>query len=987
MRKILIIILLSGLFSQGVWMMNDRTHSELDWQTKKTSHFNIHYHNGIEDIAIKGATIAEQVIPILMTQMGMDTLPILDIIFTNEDEVMNGYAMFTNQTFIWVDQNDASIWLENQKWLYQVLSHELQHLVFMNAVRTWMPEPWSMSLFGQIPSWFVEGLAEYYTEKWRPHRADINHKYHVLTNSMDKMDPHHDGYSKVLYLAEKFSDDTIVKIVQYRNDYKLYDFEEAFKKATGVSIDKFEEDWRRTMNTYYYGYRSQKEAIEELGNTLTLPVKKVSTFLISSDSSKIAIVGRDDLGQYDNSLILATRKKKNEKKKWFSVDFNSLFFSGKKDTIKKWKKPQFDKKEIDYGRFHAHLSWSNDNNKIAYSKYRRGNHGSMIWDIKTFDIITKKSKWITNSMRATYPTWVNNDTEIIFIAHYNSTAQFYKLDIKTNEITQMTNYEGDVSIFTPSLSPDQNSITFAMAPENGNSDLYLLNLKTLFVERLTEHPAVDYLPIWEPSGKRIAYTSHRSSTPNIHLIDVKGKETTQITDVGDAVWTHQWTPNDSTLLLKTLGDTDTTRLVAINLNRKLTTEKLSIRNRYSSWMTKSPDNILHPVDYSNIPQLTSAKKYNFIKHIKHLTSVVLPFPIPVANTAWTDALGKHQLFINIGSLDYEMRYPFGGISYTNASNGPFWGFAYNNDQDFKYRNYDQSSNGLIEIKNGITLWTRTPYNSGENLSSNHNFSSSLFIGNIKISPLFDYKDSTLENGLDTIIAIDHILKNLPEPEDGKLGKISFGYTYLSRRNHKLNNFFPQQGYGIKFQFDIAHKKIFSDFNYSQISFDGFNNFKMGEIVFYSRLKGISQFGKPPAQDQLNFSTDEATYFPTIGVSESFPENINLRGSSQYRFGDILLFGSLELRQKLKGGDLPINILGFTIGDISSAIISDFGNIWDGEVKSGDFISTAGHEIKFSFKSGGFPIMTFASGYANEIKNIQKLDDLNYYYRLVLINPF
>ena len=92
--------------------------------------------------------------------------------------------------------------------------------------------------------------------------------------------------------------------------------------------------------------------------------------------------------------------------------------------------------------------------------------------------------------------------------------------------------------------------------------------------------------------------------------------------------------------------------------------------------------------------------------------------------------------------------------------------------------------------------------------------------------MFDYKDSTLENGIDTIIPIDHILKNLPEPEDGKLGKLSFGYTYLSRRNHKLNNFFPQQGYGIKFQFDIAHEKIFSD----GVSSKDAERFTTGEII-------------------------------------------------------------------------------------------------------------------------------------------------------------
>ena len=44
--------------------------------------------------------------------MSLDSLPRLDIIFTSEDEVLNGFAMPSNNTIIWVDQNDAAIWLE-----------------------------------------------------------------------------------------------------------------------------------------------------------------------------------------------------------------------------------------------------------------------------------------------------------------------------------------------------------------------------------------------------------------------------------------------------------------------------------------------------------------------------------------------------------------------------------------------------------------------------------------------------------------------------------------------------------------------------------------------------------------------------------------------------------------------------------------------------------------------------------------------------------
>ena len=117
LRLIYTAILLSTFVAaQGPWMMSGRTHPELKWSTLRTEHYNVHYHQGIEEIAARGASIAEQIWPTLLEQIGLDTIPRIDIIFTAQDEVMNGYAIPpTNQTFIWVDQNDAVIRLEDEK--------------------------------------------------------------------------------------------------------------------------------------------------------------------------------------------------------------------------------------------------------------------------------------------------------------------------------------------------------------------------------------------------------------------------------------------------------------------------------------------------------------------------------------------------------------------------------------------------------------------------------------------------------------------------------------------------------------------------------------------------------------------------------------------------------------------------------------------------------------------------------------------------------
>ena len=266
----------------GTWMVSNRNHPELEWKTISTKQFNIHYHNGLEQTAIKSARVAEHVMPILMQQMDLDTIPRIDITLTSEDEFENGFAIrLTYQVFIWVEQNDMLLWLEKDKWLETVIAHELQHVLYFEKTKTWLPSPMDI-LIGNTPPWVIEGIAEYMTESWRPYRADLEHKRHVLSNpdKRSMWDPHADGFSKALYWASRFGDSTFVQVLEYRNDAGLYDFEEAFKKVTGISSKQFVEDWRVHMNTYYYSYRSQKETYEEMGKVLTLPIKRMQSFRV-----------------------------------------------------------------------------------------------------------------------------------------------------------------------------------------------------------------------------------------------------------------------------------------------------------------------------------------------------------------------------------------------------------------------------------------------------------------------------------------------------------------------------------------------------------------------------------------------------------------------------------------------------------------------------------------------------------------------------------
>ncbi|MBC8346570.1 MAG: PD40 domain-containing protein [Candidatus Marinimicrobia bacterium] len=973
MKRFLITIfsILTIAGAQSTWMFSGRVHPELKWQTISTKHFNIHYHQGIDEIAKEGAVIAEHVRPTLLTQMDLDTIPKIDIIFTSEDEIMNGFALWTYQTFIWVDQNDAAIWLEKGKWLEQVLSHELQHIVLLHKIKSWMPEPWG-NLFSGMPGWVVEGTAEYETESWRPYRADLSHKIHILKNKTDKMDPHHDGFSKMLYWADRFGDSTITKTLAYRNNIKLFDFDSGFKKATGITVDQFNEDWRRHMNTYYYGFRSQKESYKEIGDIISLPIKKLQSFHFFDDSSKIVLIGKDDKDQFDTSFIIAKRDTAKEIKQFEKWEKRIEKLEKKKKKSKKdsltinkpfKEKVLWKKEEVDYGRFHNSLSWSSNGKKIAYAKYHFGENQSMVFDIKYYDTEAEKYHWLTHSMRATYPVWLDSNT-VAFVAHQNNVSNIYKVKIGGDTPIPITHYKENTQIAFLSVSPNGENIAFSMSPKNANLDMYNLHIQSGNVERLTDDSMADISPVWHPDGTAISYTSNASGVPNIYTINLSTGKITPNSDAGDGIWTHQWMPKDSLLLALSLADVDSIRLVKVNPFRKPDTEPISLRNNYTRWLKSGPD-----VSFVNEkklpPKVSKSQKYNFTKHMRHLTSLIIPTLNPFGMTIWTDAMGRHT-FQAIGFMNQRnLRESGYALSYTNAQHGPLWSISMTKNIDGAFRFYDGAK--LIDIKNGISLTASHPLSLGEP-ASNHQFTA----GASFINHLVTVGTKTNKKTGELIPRDTSDYINLPIPDNGKDGFLSLSYLWTKKRPHAWNGLHPTQGYGVYTQLDYATKSIFGNFSYSRLTTDAYINLPVGKTALYFRLKTVIQSGQPPKQDYVGLTDDAPIYIGgnQILLNRFLPENHNLRGWSGHRLGNRLIFGSLEYR-------LPIapKVLSFNL-------ISDYGNAWTHNEDKEEMMISAGYEIRLSL--GPFIL---SGGKAQLFDDWESGKKPIQYFRLVLTNPF
>ena len=102
----------------------------------------------------------------------------------------------------------------------------------------------------------------------------------------------------------------------------------------------------------------------------------------------------------------------------------------------------------------------------------------------------------------------------------------------------------------PALSPDGRRLVYGLREErDGTSDLWLLDLERRVPSRLTSAARGEYLPRWDPSGQRIAFSADWKGPPSLYLLDVAGGEPSELVPFDRRVQNvGSWTPDGKAVL-------------------------------------------------------------------------------------------------------------------------------------------------------------------------------------------------------------------------------------------------------------------------------------------------------------------------------------------------------------------------------------------------------------------------------------------------------
>jgi TolB protein len=120
------------------------------------------------------------------------------------------------------------------------------------------------------------------------------------------------------------------------------------------------------------------------------------------------------------------------------------------------------------------------------------------------------------------PAWSPDGQWIAYVSFENHSSAVYVQRTRTGEQRRVSARAGING--APAFSPDGTKLALTLSGSTGNLDIFVLDLATQALTRITDDPAIDTEPAWSPDGRTLYFTSDRAGGPQIYRVSAQGGE-------------------------------------------------------------------------------------------------------------------------------------------------------------------------------------------------------------------------------------------------------------------------------------------------------------------------------------------------------------------------------------------------------------------------------------------------------------------------------
>lgn len=534
LKSFLAAILLLNLFpsvsTAQYFGRNKVQYKSFDFKTLKTEHFNIFYYPKEREAVYDAGQMLERwqnrFAKLFGQNVGNDQ-PVILYASHAEFEQTNVIEGFLSEGTGGVTEALANRivipFTDNYKDNDHVLGHELVHAFQYNVIRS---IPRGMASAGQLPLWFIEGMAEYLSIGRKDPLTSMWMRDAVLNNDVPSIDdisknskyfPYRYGEVLWAYIGSKWGDPMVTQLFT-RSISRGW--ENSADTLLGIKVDTLSKEWQQAIRETYSPVLTGRSRPSEVGGRV-IEEKDVMNLspVLSPDGKYLAIISSHDLFTLDLYLVEAATGKFI--KKLVSTNTDSHF-----DAL----------------RFmNSAGSWSPDGKRFAFVVVRKGDNEIAITDVSSGDIINTIE--IRDVDEIENLDWSPDGSKIAFSATSGGINNLYFYDFSTKSTSQLT--KDKYADIMPSWSPDGKTIAFATdrgagtnfdkltfgAPKIGLLDVASGKIDLISISDNAKH----INPLYSPDGKSIYFISNPDGISDIYRYSLESREFYRVTKIATGI--------------------------------------------------------------------------------------------------------------------------------------------------------------------------------------------------------------------------------------------------------------------------------------------------------------------------------------------------------------------------------------------------------------------------------------------------------------------
>lgn len=148
---------------------------------------------------------------------------------------------------------------------------------------------------------------------------------------------------------------------------------------------------------------------------------------------------------------------------------------------------------------------------------------------------------------------VSDEGQLAFVTKSGGRDVVHIYDLKADELGKTYAFDDLVAIYSPSWGPEGQQLTFASIAENGFTDLYVYDLVSEQLRKLTSDSYDDRDPSWSPDGRYIAFASDRTAVGkdnhyNLFVYDLETGGIRYVTYGRHHDFSPRWSPDGNHLV-------------------------------------------------------------------------------------------------------------------------------------------------------------------------------------------------------------------------------------------------------------------------------------------------------------------------------------------------------------------------------------------------------------------------------------------------------